>query len=142
MMTPEEFIKRWSESGGAELANAQLFISELCDLLDLPHPEPAREETAHNDYVFERGVAFKHRDGTTSNGRIDCYKRNCFVLEAKQSGKRKKLQKRDEETLDLLGEDHGKVKTGTATRGTRGWDVAMLNARRQDGDGRRFRKRR
>lgn len=129
------FIARWRESGGAERSNAQSFISELCDLLGVARPDPARQETALNDYVYERGVTFKLRDGGGSTGSIDCYKRDCFVLEAKQSGKRSRLSAAaDAETLDFFGEDHGKLKAGTAKRGTRGWDVAMLNARAQAED--------
>ena len=36
-----------------------------------------------NAYVFERNVTFHHPDGSTSTGRIDLYKRGCYVLEAK-----------------------------------------------------------
>ncbi|MBT7067199.1 MAG: hypothetical protein HN919_12905 [Verrucomicrobia bacterium] len=35
------FIDRWERSGAAERANHQLFISELCDLIGVPHPDPA-----------------------------------------------------------------------------------------------------
>jgi hypothetical protein len=34
----QAFIDRWSQSGGAERANYALFLSELCDLLDVPRP--------------------------------------------------------------------------------------------------------
>ena len=34
------FIARWRSSGSAERANYQLFLSELCDLLAVPGPEP------------------------------------------------------------------------------------------------------
>jgi hypothetical protein len=116
MCSPENldsFIRRWEDSGAGERANAQLFLSELCDLLDLPHPDPARPETAENAYVFERAVTFQNGDGTTAPGRIDLYKRGCFVLEAKQ------------------GADGEAVRTGTGRRGTPGWDQAMLRARAQ-----------
>ena len=87
----EAFIKRWTErAGGSERANYALFIVELCDLIGVGRPDPAGEETERNDYVFERAVRFRHDDGTTSPGRIDLYKRGCFVLEAKQSKKREK----------------------------------------------------
>lgn len=33
-----DFIARWSRSGGAERANYQLFLSELCDVLGVPLP--------------------------------------------------------------------------------------------------------
>jgi hypothetical protein len=34
--------------------------------------------------MFERPITFQHGDGTTSAGRIDCYRRGHFVLEAKK----------------------------------------------------------
>ena len=34
--------------------------------------------------MFERPVTFSHGDGSSSAGRIDLYKRGCFVLEAKK----------------------------------------------------------
>jgi hypothetical protein len=40
-MTVDDFIERWSASSASEHGNQQLFLSELCDLLDLPHPDPA-----------------------------------------------------------------------------------------------------
>jgi hypothetical protein len=70
-------------SGGAERANYQLFIERLCSALGLPGPELAREENAFHDYVFEHRIDFKHPDGTTTSGFIDCYLKHCFVLEAR-----------------------------------------------------------
>jgi hypothetical protein len=78
------FIARWSAASGSELANAQSFVRELCALLDVPVPDPARAETADNAYVFERRIIFRHGSGSTSEGRIDCYRRGAFVLEAKK----------------------------------------------------------
>jgi hypothetical protein len=120
-------------SGGSELANYQLFVVRLCEALALPPPAMAKEENALNDYVFERWVAFKHADGSSTPGRIDCYKRDCFILEAKLSAKRLKL-KRDAEQLTLLGEDARQSKSGAAKRGTRSWDQIMLAARQQAAD--------
>jgi hypothetical protein len=37
-----------------------------------------------DDYQFESPVTFTHGDGCTSPGRIDCYRRGGFVLEAKK----------------------------------------------------------
>jgi hypothetical protein len=34
------FIARWQQSSAAERANYALFLSELCDHLELPRPEP------------------------------------------------------------------------------------------------------
>ncbi len=82
----DAFIQRWHDADGSELANYQLFLTELIALLDLPPPDPAGAEHADNAYVFERGVVFHHADGSTSIGRIDLYRRGCLVCEAKQSG--------------------------------------------------------
>ena len=88
MKTPEEFIARWGASGAAERANYALFLSELCDLLGVARPDPSGPDDAENAYVFERAVTFQNGDGTTSPGRIDLYKRGCFLLEAKQGSER------------------------------------------------------
>ena len=78
------FIARWQHADGSELANAQTFVRELCELLEVPVPDPARADTADNAYVFERRIVFRHGDGGSSEGRIDCYRRGAFVLEAKK----------------------------------------------------------
>jgi hypothetical protein len=127
----EAFIARWRKSGGAERANYQLFLTELCDLLGVPKPDPAQESNQFNDYVFERSVVFKHENNTQTTGFADLYKRDCFVLEAKQSSKRDALRKAHPDQLVLLSEDQTQVKAGTARRGTGQWDTSMLNARRQ-----------
>lgn len=100
----DRFIARWQAASGPERANCQIFLSELCELLGLPRPDPARDDTRDNAYVFERRVTFRHGDGSESRGYIDLYKRGCFVLEAK--------------------------KTDT-TIGSGQWDNAMLRARGQ-----------
>jgi hypothetical protein len=100
----EAFIARWSGVTGSERANYQLFITELCALLELPGPEPAHEDTRDNAYVFERRIRFAHGDGSSSHGFIDCYKRAAFVLEAK------------------------KLKAATHTKG---FDDALMRARAQ-----------
>jgi hypothetical protein len=80
----QPFVTRWHASGAAERANYQLFLSELCDLLEVPRPNPATPDEADNAYVFEKGVPLPH--GATE--RIDLYRRGCFVLEAKQGSDR------------------------------------------------------
>jgi hypothetical protein len=75
----QKFIQRWSNSGGAERANYQLFLSELCDVLQVARPEPTVEDDARNAYVFERNVLFDNLDGTHTTRRIDLYKRGCFA---------------------------------------------------------------
>jgi hypothetical protein len=69
----QAFIDRWSPSGGAERANYALFLSELCDLLEVPRPEPTRPDDDDNAYVFERRVTFTEPDGTRTYGGIDLH---------------------------------------------------------------------
>jgi len=80
----DAFIARWHAATGAERANYQLFVSELCGLLGVPTPDPARDNNRDNAYVFERRVTFRHGDGSESHGFVDCYRRGAFVLEAKK----------------------------------------------------------
>lgn len=129
----ETLIAEAKASGGSELSNYGIFIERLCLALGLPGPDMAKEANELNDYVLERRVDFKHPDGTRTAGRIDCYKRGCFVLEAKQSGKRQG-RKASADQLLLLPEDAAQTKPGQAKRGTRGWDQVMLAARRQAED--------
>ncbi|MGH7200431.1 MAG: type IIL restriction-modification enzyme MmeI, partial [Planctomycetaceae bacterium] len=89
MQTPGEFITRWHGSAGAEPANSQSFLKELGALLDVPQPEPTLQDESQNHYVFEKAVSFNNGDGTTSAGRVDLYRRGCFVLESKQGSERK-----------------------------------------------------
>lgn len=104
-ITPvHNFIARWQGVTGAERANYQLFVHELCVLLGVPTPDPAQDDTRDNAYVFERRVTFAHGDGSSSAGFIDCYRRGAFVLEAK------------------------KVRAGPHTKG---FDDALLRARAQ-----------
>ncbi|WP_127091139.1 class I SAM-dependent DNA methyltransferase [Aquabacter cavernae] len=124
----EAFIARWQgREGGQERANYALFLPELCAVLGLAPPEPAGASSESNDYVFERAVKEIGRDGAVSSKRIDLYKRDCFILEAKQSrfAGAKKLADAPKDG-------------GAKTRGRRGadraWDVLMMNARRQAED--------
>ena len=80
----DAFISRWSKATGNELANYQLFLTELTELLGVPRPEPAGADHADNAYTFERSVTFRHGDGSTSAGRIDLYRRGAFVCECKR----------------------------------------------------------
>src|ERR1035438_5998190 len=83
-MPVNQFIDRWRNSAAAERANYALFLSELCDYLEVPRPNPAVGDPTQNNYVFEHPVTFRYPTGLTSVGFIDLYKRGCFVLEAKQ----------------------------------------------------------
>ena len=96
----QAFIQRWQHNTASELATAQSFVMDLCQLLGVDKPHPTPEQT----YMFERPVTFAHGDGSTSAGRIDCYRRGHFVLEAK------------------------KLKAGSHTKG---FDDGLLRARSQ-----------
>ena len=122
----ERFIERWSRSAAAERANYQLFLSELCDLIEVERPHPATGDDDRDQYVFERAVKFQNPDGTTKPGRIDLYKRGCFVLEAKQGSDRNNRNPLADESARP-----GKRRKGVAVRGTAGWDDAMVAARGQ-----------
>jgi hypothetical protein len=124
----DAFINRWKASGGAELANSQPFLIGLCDLLGVPHPEPTQPDEDANTYVFEKAVTFNNGDGTTSSGRVDLYRRGCFVLESKQGSERKAAEQA--EALATVTKQK-KRRAGTAERGTPGWELAMGKARRQ-----------
>jgi hypothetical protein len=76
----EKFIQRWHQAAGSELATAQSFVIELCELLGVDRPHA----TADQDYMFERPLKEGHSDGSESDRRVDCYKRGHFILEAKK----------------------------------------------------------
>jgi len=123
----EAFIARWQgREGGQERANYALFLSELCDILGVPRPDPAAATTEENDYVIERLVKGHAADGSDRSGRIDLYKRGCFVLEAKQSRQKPGGAKEIQQALPGLEPARRGVRDASRT-----WDVLMLNARRQ-----------
>ena len=76
-MPGNTFIERWQNSAAAERANYALFLSELCDYLEVPRPEPAVSDSSPSHYVFEHPVTFRHPTGLISTGFIDLYKRGC-----------------------------------------------------------------
>ena len=127
----EQFIRRWQgRHGGQERANYAMFLCELCDVLGLPRPDPAGHP-GENDYVFERAVKESRRDGSTAPRRIDLYKRDCFVLEAKQS-------RQIDGSKNTLNGPATALPGDPAQRGRRpvnaAWDVLMNNARVQGED--------
>ena len=126
----EKFAERWSDSGANERANYQLFLSELCDIIGVERPEPSSASDAFNDYVFERAVDMRRPDGTTSKGRLDLYRKGCFVLEAKQ-GVEAKSKPTDPAQLTLLGDVPRQNRTGHGVRGTSTWAASMLSAKGQ-----------
>ena len=129
----DRFIAQWKETGGSELANTQSFVNGLCGLLRTEPPNGSRTDDKLNNYVFERSVFQQNGDGTESFGRIDAYKLDCFVLEAKQGSDKDRADATSGDlSLDLFGQTAAaRVKRGTAKRGTPGWTKAMLQARGQ-----------
>lgn len=99
------FIARWQGVTASELATAQSFVIELCELLEVPRP------THEPDYMFERPITFSHGDGSSSAGRIDCYRRGAFAWESKKL--------------------NPGVLAATTGRTSRGFDDAMMRARAQ-----------
>jgi hypothetical protein len=84
-MDADTFIDRWSGPPISERAHYQTFVSQLCEVIDVGGPD--RDRAGDLNYCFERPVRFRHDDGGSHVGYIDCYRRGCFVLEAKQSAK-------------------------------------------------------
>lgn len=127
----ETFISEWAVTGGSELANTQSFVSGLCRLLGVDAPKGSKSNDTHNDYVFERGVFQDNGDGSKSFGRLDVYKRGCFVLEAKQ-GSDADLEDAKRGKADFFGKPASeRLKQGTARRGTPSWAAAMFKAKGQ-----------
>jgi len=80
----DAFIAKWQGKDGSERANYQLFITELCEVLGVPKPDPAHKDSAENAYTFERHVKMSQGDGSEADRYLDCYRRSAFVLEAKK----------------------------------------------------------
>ena len=127
-ITIQQFIERWEPSGGAERGNYQSFLNELCDILEVPRPDPATPNEDENAYVYDKSITFHIGDGSTAPRFIDLYKRGCFVLEAKQGVEKKSQQ---DALSQAVRKRQKRRKAGTATRGTASWDDAMISARGQ-----------
>lgn len=84
--TIETFISRWETAEAAERANYQMFLTELCDLLE--HPDPT--SSSNNTYTFEKAIAYQKPDGNSTTVYADLYKKGHFVLETKQGAHAKK----------------------------------------------------
>lgn len=118
------FIVRWRPSEGGEHRTYQMFLTELCDLLGVEKPGVVGEV-----YGFERWVEMRDLDGGVSRGRIDLYKRGCFVLEAKQGSFKPAPEQPALPGLSAPPPRRGGK--GHGVRGSRQWDDAMMRARAQ-----------
>ena len=110
------------------MANFQSFAGELVHIFQVDAIKVADAEGQNNDYRFERPVTFTHT-GRERRGRIDLYRRGCFVLEAKQGIHKQSRENKDQ--LSLLSEIVKRQQTGHGKRGTSGIDDTMLKARNQ-----------
>ncbi|MBA4160772.1 MAG: class I SAM-dependent DNA methyltransferase [Novosphingobium sp.] len=77
--------KYWGKPGGAERATYQMFLTELAQMLGAPTPDPGSGGGELGNYQFEGPVKSEAVFLSKANKRIDLYKRDCFILEAKQS---------------------------------------------------------
>jgi len=124
--TPEQitaFISRWENSGAAERANYQMFLSELCGIIGVPRPDPTSPDPAKNLHVFDRAITRTHLDGTATTNYIDLYKARHFVCETKQGL-----------SADASPEELAKpaaTKSGHGKRGTLAFDKALERAYHQ-----------
>ena len=109
-MTTEGFIATWAASEAAERANKDAFLIGLCDVLGVPRPDPKTSDPERDRYVFEAGVPIVHEGAKFSTGSMDLYKRDAFILEAKQ------------------GSSSATARVGSARRKTAGWTVMMQAA--------------
>ena len=109
-MTFSEFFDRWKDSSGAERANKDAFLLDLCAVLGVEPPRPTTGQAERDVYVFEKDVDIAHEDGKKTIGKIDLYKHGFFLLEAKQ------------------GSEALSKKLGTARRNTPSWNIAMQDA--------------
>ncbi|WP_394807810.1 class I SAM-dependent DNA methyltransferase [Nitrosomonas sp.] len=76
-MTPEEFIKTWTQNDLTEKSGAQSYIEDLCDLLQIDKPRNSE------DFCYEKGAI---KDGG-GQGWADVWKRDCFAWENKKPGR-------------------------------------------------------
>jgi very-short-patch-repair endonuclease len=103
----DAFVKKWEKSGGNEQANYVGFFLDLCGALGVETPPP-KGNVPDDPYCFEKGVKIYHPSGKVTDGRIDFYKADHFIIEAKQGS-------------DQTGK-------GTAKRGTPSYLKAMEKA--------------
>lgn len=78
------FIERWLPAVRTERPKTQAFLMELCLVLELPRPGMSGGAAASDDYVLDREVPLPAPDGTVGRGRIDLYKKGCFVFQVTQ----------------------------------------------------------
>ncbi len=125
----EAFVEKTRASGGAELANAQSIVRELCEVLGVAPPD-LKSSHADNAYCFEEDTK-----EVKAHRRIDVYKRGCFVFECKQGVD---PAAGDVDAIDKAAvkakTGHSKTTRGAGVRGTDKWLDAMSAGRHQAGN--------
>lgn len=103
----KDFLHKWQGSSGNEIANKDSFCLDFCRALGIEAPPP-QGSIPGDPYCLEKNVKMPQSTGEVKQGRIDFYKEEHFILEAKQ----------------------GSVKSGGSTpkRGTRGYEQYMQKA--------------
>ena len=134
----DSFITRWENSGAAERANYQMFLSELCDILEVPRPDPTSADPAKNLYVFDRAITRVNPDGSSVTNYIDLYKARHFVNETKQGVSAPEMNvaavydRRANEKAPSPSSDDlsltAATKSGHGKRGTAAFDRALERA--------------
>ena len=114
------FLTRWDGTERAERANYVAFLNELCAVIGAPLPDPA--SGSGGDYRYERGVTHRTDDGGTAARRIDLYRRDRFILEAKQGAN-------PDRQTSLFGQ--GETERRSNVRRSPLWARAMLAAKGQ-----------
>ena len=127
--------KYWGKPGGAERATYQMFLTELAQLLGADTPDPGEGGTL-GDYQFEGPVKSEAVFLSKHNKRIDLYKRDCFILEAKQTQLKPGEtlpESPPEEALEPVRDLFGNITGYTSATGTRAprYDRLMADARIQ-----------
>ena len=112
-MDADSFIHKWQGVKASELSTSQSFLLDLCDLLGVDKPHPTPEQ----DYLFERPITFAHGDGSSSAGRIDLYRRGCFVLESKKLKSGAHTKAFDEALLRARSQAEGYARALPASEG-------------------------
>lgn len=73
-----DLTERWATATAGESANAQLYLTELTEALGVTRPRPRG-----SGYEFELPIKVVNRDGSETTHFADLYKRDHFLLEAK-----------------------------------------------------------
>lgn len=104
----DAFVARWAASEGAERANKDSFLAELCDVLGVARPEPKTGDAARDLYVFEKDLP-RAKAGGSSTSFADLYKHGCFVLEAKQGAASGPKRRGSPAWNQLMADAHGQA---------------------------------